>query len=272
MPEGPEIRLAADRVEKAIADQPLVNVEITVPSLKSYEATLAEARVVRIETRGKAMLTRFDNGLVMYSHNQLYGRWYVTKLPSMPRTNRSLRVAFDTPTHTARLYSATDIAILDESELYLHPFLRAVGPDVLDPTLTAKAIADRLQSPAFCRRSLGNLYLNQHFLAGIGNYLRSEILFVAGQPPERRPMDLDRPALMKLARATLKICQRAYETRGVTVTKTLATRLKKQGLKYRDYRHFVFTRDGLPCYECGTEIRRVSVASRKLFLCPSCQK
>ena len=53
--------------------------------------------------------------------------------------------------------------------------------------------------------------------------------------------------------------------------RTLATRLKKQGQKYRDYRHFVFTRDGRPCYECGSEIRRITVAGRKVFLCPDCQ-
>ena len=57
----------------------------------------------------------------------------------------------------------------------------------------------------------------------------------------------------------------------MTVTRTLATRLKKQGQKYRDYRHFVFTRDGRPCYECGSEIRRITVAGRKVFLCPDCQ-
>jgi endonuclease-8 len=272
MPEGPEIRQAADRIAQALVGQPLVNVEITVPSLKTFEQALEGASVARIDTRGKAMLTRFDNGLVMYSHNQLYGRWYVSKLPSLPRTTRSLRVAFDTPTHTARLYSATDIDILDESELYLHPFLRSVGPDVLDPALTAREIADRLRSDRFRRRSFGSLYLDQKFLAGIGNYLRSEILFVAGQSPERRPCDLDRAAIMKLARATLRICERAYRNKGVTVTRTLATRLQKQGQPYRDYRHFVFTRDGRPCYECGSEIRRLSVAGRKFFLCPGCQR
>ncbi|MCC6706705.1 MAG: hypothetical protein IT492_03995 [Gammaproteobacteria bacterium] len=45
--------------------------------------------------------------------------------------------------------------------------------------------------PAFRRRSVAALYLDQGFLAGIGNYLRSEILFFAGVSPQARPMDLD---------------------------------------------------------------------------------
>lgn len=271
MPEGPEIRLAADRIAKVLVGRPLERVEITIPSLSDYADALAGSSVAAIDTRGKAMLTRFDNGLVMYSHNQLYGRWYTSRLPRLPDTRRSLRVAFDTATHTARLYSATDIAILDESELYLHPFLRSVGPDVLDRTLTVDDIVDRLDDKRFRRRSLGSLYLDQKFLAGIGNYLRSEILFVARLGPERRPCDLERPALRKLARDTLRICRRAYRARGVTVTASLARRLKQRGQRYSQYRHYVFTRGGKLCHECSSRIKRSTVAGRQFYRCPGCQ-
>ncbi len=271
MPEGPEIRLAADKIARILVDQPLQRVEFTLPALSERLDELDGARITSIDTRGKAMLTRFDNGLVLYSHNQLYGRWYTSKLPKLPKTNRSLRVAFDTPTHTARLYSATDISLLHESELYLHPFLRNVGPDVLDSDLTSDEIVERLQSDRFRRRSLGALYLDQKFLAGIGNYLRSEILWSARVSPAKRPADLDRRSLGKLARDTLKICRRAYRTRGVTVTDTLAKRLKARGLRYSQYRHYVFTRGCEACYECGTEIRRLDVGGRQFYQCPSCQ-
>ncbi len=271
MPEGPEIRLAADKIARILVDQPLTRIEFTMPALRNRSEELDGARITSIDTRGKAMLTRFDNGLVLYSHNQLYGRWYTSKLPKLPKTTRSLRVAFDTETHTARLYSATDISLMHESELYLHPFLRNVGPDVLDDALDSQEIVERLQDDRFRRRTLGALYLDQKFLAGIGNYLRSEILWVAKQSPARRPADLDSKALSKLARDTLKICRRAYRTRGVTVTATLAKRLKARGLAYREYRHFVFTRTGEPCYECGGEIRRLEIGSRQFYQCHRCQ-
>ncbi len=271
MPEGPEIRLAADKIARILVDQPLRRIEFTLPALRDRSDELDGARITAIDTRGKAMLTRFDNGLVLYSHNQLYGRWYTSKLPKLPKTTRSLRVAFDTDTHTARLYSATDVSLMHESELYLHPFLRNIGPDVLDASLTSGTILERLQDDRFRRRSLGALYLDQKFLAGIGNYLRSEVLWVAKLSPSKRPADLDRKALARLARDTLKICRRAYRTRGVTVTPTLAKKLKARGLRYSQYRHFAFTRDCEACYECGDEIIRLDVGGRQFYQCPSCQ-
>ena len=271
MPEGPEIRRAADRIAKVLVGQRIREAWFAFDDLKYWESELEGREVTSVDTRGKAMLTRFDNDLTIYSHNQLYGRWYTSKLPKLPKTTRSLRVAFDTETHTARLYSATDISLMHESELYLHPFLRNVGPDVLDDALDSQEIVERLQDDRFRRRTLGALYLDQKFLAGIGNYLRSEILWVAKQSPARRPADLDSKALSKLARDTLKICRRAYRTRGVTVTATLAKRLKARGLAYREYRHFVFTRTGEPCYECGGEIRRLEIGSRQFYQCHRCQ-
>lgn len=272
MPEGPEIRLAADRIESAIKDATLERVIMTPSPLVRRSEELEGAKVVRIETRGKAMLTRFDNGLVLYSHNQLYGRWYVTRLPKFPRTTRSLRVSLQTSTHVAQLFSATDIELLDECDLVHHPFLRNVGPDCLDATVTPQLVAERLLSPSFCRRAIANFYLDQSFIAGIGNYLRSEIFWSARISPSARPTDLSLAAVNRLAAETLRICRRSYSQRGVTVTATLARRLKKEGLRYRQYRHYVFDREQEACHDCGTAIQRTTCASRKLFYCPECQQ
>lgn len=271
MPEGPEIRLAADRIARAIVGKPLERVVFEPPALRDFADELKGCTVERIDTAGKAMLTRFNNGLVMYSHNQLYGRWYVTKLPKEPRTNRALRVVLETNTHSARLYSATDIDVFHESEVIQHPFLRNVGPDALSESTTPAMIAERLRSKDFRGRALANFYLDQSFVAGIGNYLRSEILWSARVSPSARPTDLSAERIRKLARDTKKICMRAYRQHGVTVTKTLADTLKAKGMSYRDYRHFVFGREHLPCYECGTDVRRGTFASRQLFFCPTCQ-
>ena len=46
---------------------------------------------------------------------------------------RSLRVALHTRTHSALLYSASDVDLLDAEGLAGHPFLNRIGPDILDP-------------------------------------------------------------------------------------------------------------------------------------------
>lgn len=271
MPEGPEIRRAADAVEQVLRDEVVEDVYFGHPELERYAPRLRGRRVTAVETRGKAMLTHFDNGLTLYSHNQLYGRWYTGRRDARPDTGRELRVALHTRSHSAWLFSASDIEVLTQTGLARHPFLARLGPDVLDPDLSPTALAARLDDAAFRNRSLAALYLDQGFLAGIGNYLRSEILFCAGVHAIDRPRDLRATDRMRLARETLAVSRRSYRTGGVTVTAALERRLKSAGDGYASYRFWVFGRDGLPCRRCETPVDRTDAGSRGLFYCRTCQ-
>lgn len=271
MPEGPEIRRAADRVASVLAGETVIEADLRHRPIRRFTDALTGARVVRIDTRGKAMLTRFDNGLTLYSHNQLYGRWYTSRRPRLPRTNRQLRVALHTRTHSALLYSASDIEVLDEAGIAGHPFLSRIGPDILDRDLDPATVAARLASDEFRNRSLAALYLDQAFLAGLGNYLRSEILWAAKLHPARRPADLDRSARLRLARNTLGLPQRSYRTGGVCVSNRLLRELERAGEAYGERRFQVFGRDGKLCRRCGDRVIRTTAGSRNLFLCETCQ-
>ncbi len=208
----------------------------------------------------------------MYSHNQLYGRWYITGPGQRPATSRSLRVALHTMRHSALLYSATDIEILRDDELSQHPFLVRIGPDILDDSIHWPDVAKRLKSPGFHRRSLASLYLDQSFMAGLGNYLRSEILHFSGLSPSVRPAALTRGECGNLARNTLSISRRSYDTGGLTNTPGRITRLRRQGLTRSEYRFAIFDREGHDCYACGDTILRIEVTSRRLYYCPTCQR
>ena len=271
MPEGPEIRRAADEVARVLVGRRIVEAEFDMPALRRFENEVAGTSVTAVDTRGKAMLTRFDNGLVMYSHNQLYGRWFVVRRGEQPRTSRQLRVALHTRTHSALLYSASDIEVFAASEEASHPFLERAGPDILDRTLDRDTVVDRLASPGFRNRALGNLYLDQGFLAGNGNYLRSEILWAARLNPHCRPNALAPAALQRLARETLAIARRSYRTGGVTVPDKVARQRRAQGMSFEQYRFQVYGRDGEPCYRCDTAIERFASGSRAVFICPACQ-
>jgi len=271
MPEGPEIRLAADKIAKVLVGKPLESVFFGLPDLAGWEPELVSSYVVSIETRGKALLTHFANGLSVYSHNQLYGRWYVVKKDSTPTTRRSLRMALHTASHSALLYSASDISVWETSRLLEHPFLAKIGPDILSDDLTWKQVTGILLSAKFRNRGVGAFYLDQGFLAGIGNYLRSEILFFAGVNPWAKPSELDVKQLNRLAKSTLEISRRSYKTKGITNSASRVEQLKKQNMTRGQYRHAVFGRESNSCYDCGNDIIKQQVASRRLYWCPACQ-
>jgi len=273
MPEGPEIRLAADQLARVLAGRRAMLVQFSknkFPALQRAGRQLTGRKMGAIEARGKAMLTHFEGGLTIYSHNQLYGEWAVFKGPA-PATHLQTRLTIATASHTAVLYSASDIAVLKASELHRHPYLAKLGVELLDPAVTRNDVLAQINQPRFARRSLAALLLEQGFLAGIGNYLRSDILFDAGLHPEMRIADLAPDQRLALARSALKLIRRSYRTRGITNDPALAKRLKSQGWSFSRYRHWVFDRAGEPCHRCGHLIRRIEAGSRGLYLCDHCQ-
>lgn len=271
MPEGPEIRLAADRVADAIAGRVATEIFFAFDQLKPYEETLGGERVTAVTSRGKAMLTHFANGYTIYSHNQLYGKWMVRDAKDYPDTNRQLRLAIHNTHKSALLYSASEIEVWRTEALDGHPFLSKLGPDPLDASVTAVQVAERLRDDRFRRRRLTTILLDQAFLAGLGNYLRSEILFVARVHPSLRPMDCSEAQIEALAQAAVTLTRRSYETGGITNDPALAQKLKAQGVDYRAYRFWVFGRVEAACYVCGTPIVKDEAGGRRLYFCPTCQ-
>ncbi|RKD71175.1 endonuclease-8 [Sinobaca qinghaiensis] len=271
MPEGPEIRRAADQVEQAVKAGPVAEMYFAFPHLQSYEASFARANVIKVETRGKAMLIRFDNGYTIYSHNQLYGKWYVRSAYEYPVTKRQLRLAIHNEKKSALLYSASEIEVLRDEEVEDYPFLAKIGPDILNQETSPEELYERITSRRFVNRKWSSLLLDQSFVAGIGNYLRSEILFEAGIHPGKRPADCTDEELEQAAQALITLVERSYQTGGITVDEETAARLKKRGQSYAQRRHWVFNRDGEQCRIDGTDIQKISAASRRLYFCPTCQ-
>ncbi|MEM9217877.1 MAG: endonuclease VIII [Cyanobacteria bacterium P01_F01_bin.150] len=271
MPEGPEIKLAADAIAKAVLNKPITEIFFAFDHLKSFETTLAKSTIVAVEPRGKALLTRFDNHLNIYSHNQLYGKWMVRKAHSYPKTNRQLRLAIHTSKKSALLYSASDIDVLTDDALKAHPFLCRIGPDVLHPDTTVEQVVERLTSKSFYRRRLTTLLLDQQFLSGLGNYLRSEILFGAGVHPSLRPVDCTVAQIQDLAEMAIALPRQSYKTKGITNNLDRVEMLKAQGLTRSKYRYCVFGRASKPCYECGTDIIKDRTGGRRYYYCPTCQ-
>lgn len=265
-----------DDIAGAIDNRDAQQVFFAFERFKGYETALAGRRVTEVAARGKAVLVFFaargnDGPWCVYSHNQLYGKWRITRASTMPNTRRQLRFAVFTNDKAARLYSASDIRLVRPDALNEIPYLANLGPDPLNEQICAGDLVERFSAARFAGRGLGGLLLDQSFIAGIGNYLRSEILFEAGIAPKQRPQDLDDHKRQVLAEAVLRLIHRAYQTKGVTNPPERAERLQAEGLSFGRRRHMVFGRAGQGCYICGCDIIKTTIASRRLYYCPHCQ-
>lgn len=271
MPEGPEIWNTADALQNALQDKIITDLYFAFDELKKFETKLKGKSVKDVEARGKAILTVFEDDTVMYSHNQLYGKWIVRDKGEEPDTNRSLRVAIHNGTKSAYLYSASDIEIMDKSEISEHSYIKKLGPDVLHPDTSYEDIIQQFRSDNFQNRKLTTLLLDQGFISGIGNYLRSEIMFYAGVKPQQKLNKYSDKEKEALAKATVKLSNRSYETGGITNDPSIVEALKRENASRKEYRHFVYNRTGNRCHKCGSIIEEDNTGGRKIYFCPNCQ-
>ena len=271
MPEGPEVRRAADKIERALKENVIQRVEAPHAAIASVAKKLKGARCLAVETYGKAFVLRFDRPFAVYVHLQLYGVWKSGKASRYQTLNRSLRFTLHTENAYASLYSATDILVLKNFDVPEHPYISKLGIDALKKETTAESLFSYLKEPKFQRRELGLLLLDQKFVAGIGNYLRSEILHIANIHPDTKLKELTETDKRELANVIKATCTRAYKASGVTTTKEYVKNAKDHGRTRRQYRHYVFGRAERACPTCKRSIQKITRAGRNLFLCESCQ-
>lgn len=275
MPEGPEIRRAADELTAAIGGKRIEKAFFAFAALKRYEAEIKGACITAINSRGKAILIRLDNGLTIFSHNQLYGRWQICpadSYPPYPKSTRQLRLAIHTKKDVALLYSASNIAVLDQQALERHPYLIKLGPELLAPEVTIGMIRARFEERRFHRRCLMGLLQDQHFLSGMGNYLCCEVLHLSKVWPQRHLADLTIEQRDNLAENCLKLTRQSYKTAGITNSGERTERLQQEGKTFEQSRFMLYRRAGEPCYRCGTPIVKQKFCGRMGYACPNCQQ
>jgi endonuclease VIII len=271
MPEGPEIRRATDAIAKVLQGKLVRNLEFGQPHLVPFQKRFKNVLVLNVEPRGKAVLTHFANDKTIYSHNQLYGEWAIFDKNAEPPTHKQRRIVLDTDEHRIVLYSASDIEVLDSGQVSKYPYIAKLGVELLESNIGLKDVIECLNAPRWQKKLLAQILLDQAFLAGVGNYLRSEILFVAKLHPWVRLIDLSVAQRKCLAKAAITVTRRAYRYAGITNDLASAKMLKAEGVPFSSYRHFVFDRAGQSCWVCHTEVVRVEVAGRQLHWCPNCQ-
>lgn len=272
MPEGPEIKRLADAIEGIVGGEEVLEVEIAASAFKRYEKDLLGKRVEQVEPRGKATIFRFEGDYNVFTHLKLYGRWVFVGEGEKLDTTRQVKFGLMTKKGGVYLCSSPDVTVLHDEDVEQHPYLAKLGPDVInDASVTTKVIEERLGEKKWSKMPLGKLLLDQSFAAGIGNYLRSEILFVAKLLPEAKAVELDDAKRSALAHAILELPRRSYHEKGVTTPDAHVAQQKALGKGREDYRFFVYKRAGEACIECGETIEERTHGSRRIFVCPGCQ-
>jgi formamidopyrimidine-DNA glycosylase len=177
----------------------------------------------------------------------------------------------EVPKHThaiLRLRSGRELRFVDPRRfgrlaVVQHSF-QAPGSEPLD-------VGFELFSGLFRRRKtpIKSALLNQKLLSGIGNIYADESLFRAGVRPRRRAASLARAELQRLYDAIQKVLNEAIAVGGSSVSDYVDS---NGDAGFFQFQHRVYGREGEPCLECRTLIKRIVISGRSAHYCPKCQK
>ncbi len=294
MPEGPEVRRYADALNTALVGKTIVALTARTREAKAWLAehssVLTAQKIEQVRSGGKYLIGWIEGGYYFYSHLMMWGRW-ATFVEQPIEVDRRERARIVVPDGTAILYSAPIFAIGTGNPFAQVESLKTLGGDILpypeQEPFDRISFKTRLLKPENSDRTIGATLLDQQIVAGIGNYLRAEILFNCQVDPWRKVADLTPDDLEHLSNSIVLMARRAYSTGGVTVSPEDRMRLlNDKSLVYQlgsefGARHYVFRRTNLPCLRCGDTIRQLRQVTRSdaeaektriIYFCPSCQK
>ena len=301
MPEGPEVRKYADALNAALSGRAIVSLQARTKEARKWlhdnEQLLIGHRVERVVSHGKHLIGYIEGDFFFHSHLMMWGRWQT--LGPAPRRHKSIELPEKDRRERARIVVEGAAAILlsaptfnvGEGDPYkLIEILGTLGPDALPyrGRFERKEFLHRLLSAEHRDETIGAALLNQRIVAGLGNYLRAEVLFNCKLNPWLTIGEIGQRNINCLLKTIPRLARDAYE-RGATAAEEDRERMASDpSLVYvpgREYgtRHMVFRRTNLPCLRCGEKVRqlrqRTSQAeadeeerTRIVYFCAKCQR
>jgi formamidopyrimidine-DNA glycosylase len=275
MPELPEVEHVVRALAKAVTGRRIIAADLRLarlsPSISrsTFKRKLKGARIESVDRRGKYILVHLDSAAVLMVHLRMTGKFV------------RLNADQDLPPHAHAIFYLDDehrlvfcdmrqfgrMNIVTRTKLFETRELSQLAPEPLLDEFTPAYLHQILSRS---RRSLKTLLLDQTRILGLGNIYAAEALFLARISPFAIAASLSKARTLRLHQAIRDVLEEAIESGS-----TLRIDLADGGSSYfgsLDKFWRVYEREGEPCVNCGTRIRRVVQAARSTYYCPRCQR
>lgn len=272
MPELPEVETIKRDLEKRIVKEVLSEIMIHNPLfLQKNKITpqdlfsLKGQLISSVERRGKYLLLNYEKKCLIF-HLGLTGSLILKKNLESPLkvTKHCLFTLF------FKTYSLTFRDIRKFGKIFLLErykidfFFKSLGEDAL--TISYENFFKLLSQH---KGNLKAFFLNQKYLAGLGNIYTDELLFRTKISPFRKTTELTLDEVKLLYHNLKNLLQEAINLRGSSV-KDYIDGLGHPG-KFQE-KHLVYRKAGHPCPNCGNLLKYVKIHQRGTTFCPYCQK
>ena len=282
MPQLPEVETVRRGLEESLPGRRFAQVvqrraDLRFPLPKGFAGKLTGRRVDSVGRRGKYLLWRLDNGLVVIAHLGMSGRLTVrppgtpgaAETPGLARHDHLVFHMDDGGVvlfNDVRRFGLMDL--VGAEGLEAHPLLAAMGPEPLGNEFNASVLGAALKGR---RVSIKAALLDQKVVAGLGNIYVSEALFRAGISPRRLAAHVPGARAARLVPAIRDVLEEAIKAGG----STLRDYVQASGeLGYFQHKFAVYGREGEPCpgCDCAGAIRRIVQSGRSTYYCSKRQR
>jgi formamidopyrimidine-DNA glycosylase len=263
MPEAPQMQALAERISAWLDNAVFEAYEpLGFTGLKTYDPppdALVGARLQRVDRRAKYVSMWFDNGLRIVFHLSQAGRLDFEKPPKRTKPKGAV----------ARWRFSDGRAVLlreHGTERKAGWWVLAPGDDGplegLGPEATSDEFAEWVRTSEDGRR-IHTILRDQRTVAGVGRGYADDILHRAKLSPYASLKSLKPDERERLLAALQEVLAEGLEHE----------RGREGGLSQNKLgEHFtVHGRAGVPCPECGDDLKRVSYESHEVVYCPRCQ-
>lgn len=215
-----EARKCADFIRKKLKNKPIININILNGrykkngSFENYKKLKKNIplQLIDVKTKGKLLYLIFENNLYLVNRLGLVGGWCFLKKNSdvyehtdiykyylkygdkkMMETyikNSLNHLNFEITTSEGTLYyydmlSYGTLKCVDNDN-ELNKILDKIGPDIMDKKTTLEVFRNQILKKSNLDKAIGNVIVNQKIISGLGNYLRSDVLWLSKIDPFRK--------------------------------------------------------------------------------------
>jgi len=228
MPEGPEVAVIVNFLSTVYVGKTLVGLSYDANSRYAKSGWTSHTqfldrlpqKVNKIWSRGKKIVWELEDLAIVFSLG-MEGKFKV-----QPTKHSNLWFSFGEIVGTTALISDTlyfdDTRHFGTVELILSltdctQRLQELELDILTDTISSETWRDRIRRKKWMNKCIADVLLDQNLIAGIGNYLRAEILYACRINPFRLVITLSDDELDDILLQAKIITRRSLECQGATI-------------------------------------------------------
>jgi len=259
MPEGDSVDRATAAMRTALCDRRMLRFD--APRLIGV-VPRAGRTIERVERRGRHVEVEWDDGITLHTHLRSGAAWHVHRTgDAWRRTHDEVRALIEVAGWVAVCFGAPVVETFRRPDACRHPGLGGVGPDLARADADLGRCIQRLVTYHDPEARLGAVLLDQRVFCGVGNVLRSEVLWASELDPFAPASDLGEADAVRLVNLAARMVRARLRTSGAATVPG-----DHEGTA-------VYGRSGQPCLRCGESVRSrlLGAATRIVYWCPSCQ-